>query len=82
MPSSGLITGTFTGAAGGHIHWRVWTAPAARAQVVIVHGYGEHGDRYRRLAERLAGEGFSVWANDHRGHGAQRRTSRGIDAPE
>lgn len=37
--------------------------------MVIVHGYGEHGDRYTRLAERLVGEGYSVWANDHRGHG-------------
>lgn len=44
-------------------------ATDATAQVVIVHGYGEHGDRYTRLAERLTSEGFSVWANDHRGHG-------------
>ena len=61
--------GAFTGIAGGRIHWRAWIAPAAKAQIVIVHGYGEHGDRYGRLAERLSGEGFSVWANDHRGHG-------------
>jgi acylglycerol lipase len=63
------LEGTFTGVAGGQIHWRAWKAREATAQVVIVHGYGEHGDRYTRLAERLAGEGFSVWANDHRGHG-------------
>ncbi len=69
MHSSELKTGTFNGAAGGSIHWRAWGVPAARAQVVIVHGYGEHGDRYARFAERLAGEGFSVWANDHHGHG-------------
>ncbi len=69
MSPEELTTGTFTGADGQGIHWRVRTAPAARAQVVIVHGYGEHGDRYRRLCERLAGEGFSVWANDHLGHG-------------
>lgn len=60
---------TFTGVAGGRIHRRVWDVPDARAQVVIVHGYGEHGDRYQRLAARLTEEGFSVWANDHRGHG-------------
>jgi len=69
VPSSELTTGTFTGAGGGSIHWRTWTAADVRAQVVIVHGYGEHGDRYTRLAERLVGEGYSVWANDHRGHG-------------
>ena len=68
-PSCELTTGAFTGAGGGNIHWRAWTTGAARAQVVIVHGYGEHGDRYARFAERLTGEGFSVWANDHCGHG-------------
>ncbi|MGA7397315.1 MAG: lysophospholipase [Solirubrobacterales bacterium] len=67
--STELTTGTFSGVAGGTIHWRAWTPPEVKAQVVIVHGYGEHGDRYTRLAEHLAGEGFSVWANDHRGHG-------------
>ena len=61
--------GTFAGAAGGEIHWRAWEIDAPVAQVVIVHGYGEHGDRYIRLAERLNAEGISVWANDHRGHG-------------
>jgi len=69
VPSSELTTGTFTGVAGGSIHWRTWTSPGVKAQVVIVHGYGEHGDRYERFAERLAANGFSVWANDHRGHG-------------
>lgn len=61
--------GTFTGIAGGAIHWRAWKAPVPATQVVIVHGYGEHGDRYDRFARRLVDEGFSVWANDHRGHG-------------
>lgn len=61
--------GTFAGVAGGRIHWREWKAPSPVAQVVVVHGYGEHGDRYTRLAGRLTKEGFSVWANDHRGHG-------------
>ncbi len=61
--------GSFTGAAGGAIHWRAWDTDSPVAQVVIVHGYGEHGDRYTRLAERLNAEGISVWANDHRGHG-------------
>lgn len=60
---------SFTGIAGGRIHLRAWTTAKAVAQVVIVHGYGEHGDRYMRFADRLAEEGFSVWANDHRGHG-------------
>lgn len=65
----GSSEGSFTGVAGGRIHWRRWSAPDARGQVVIVHGYGEHGDRYNRLAGQMAEEGFTVWANDHRGHG-------------
>jgi len=67
--ATGRTEATFTGVAGGRIHWRVWNAPDPRAQVVIVHGYGEHGDRYNRFARRLNAEGMSVWANDHRGHG-------------
>lgn len=69
MLSNDLTTGSFTGVAGGKVHWRNWAASEPRAQVVIVHGYGEHGDRYSRFAERLVEDGFSVWANDHRGHG-------------
>ena len=56
-----------------HVHrWKPDGAP--RAAVQIVHGMAEHGARYARFAERLAGEGFLVWADDHRGHG---RTARG-----
>ncbi|MDR2663628.1 MAG: lysophospholipase [Treponema sp.] len=40
-----------------------------RAVVHVVHGMTEHSLRYRRLAERLCGQGFEVWAADMRGHG-------------
>ena len=40
-----------------------------RGIVHITHGMGEHGERYRRLAEVLTGAGLAVYANDHRGHG-------------
>jgi alpha-beta hydrolase superfamily lysophospholipase len=36
---------------------------------------GEHAARYDDLAQRLATEGYAVYANDHRGHNAPRRTS-------
>ena len=39
------------------------------ASVCIVHGLGEHGGRYHRLAERLADQGFQVLAFDQQGHG-------------
>ncbi len=65
--------GQFSGAGGLRIGWRAWApgsgAASRGAHVVIAHGYGEHGERYARLAERLTAAGFKTWAPDHRGHG-------------
>ncbi len=41
----------------------------ARADVILVHGFGEHSGRYGPLTDHLTREGFSVTAYDHRGHG-------------
>jgi len=41
----------------------------ARGVVQIAHGMGEHPLRYRDVAQALAGAGYVVYANDHRGHG-------------
>lgn len=41
----------------------------ARGVVIIVHGMGEHGGRYRLLAEHLASKGFESWMPDLRGFG-------------
>ena len=48
-----------------------WPAPAgvARAQVLLVHGLGEHAGRYAELARELGDWGFAVRAYDQRGHG-------------
>jgi alpha-beta hydrolase superfamily lysophospholipase len=40
-----------------------------RAIVQIAHGLGEHALRYDQLAAVLNRAGFSVYADDHRGHG-------------
>jgi alpha-beta hydrolase superfamily lysophospholipase len=42
---------------------------SARAQVVLVHGHGEHIGRYSALIQSLAQAGFAVTAYDQRGHG-------------
>jgi lysophospholipase len=47
--------------------WRPEGAPAA--VLAVVHGYGEHGGRYRGLAEALAPRGYAVHVYDLRGHG-------------
>jgi alpha-beta hydrolase superfamily lysophospholipase len=55
---------------GAVLKGRRWQPRAARAVVVIAHGYGEHGGAYRRFAE-IASErsDFDVIAVDFRGHG-------------
>lgn len=42
---------------------------SAERTVVVVHGLGEHGGRYRHVAQRLTDENFNVLIADHRGHG-------------
>ena len=55
--------------AGGDLYYRAWDAPSPRAEVVISHGYAEHGGRYDHVATSLTSAGLGVWAIDHRGHG-------------
>lgn len=65
--------GQINGQAGLNIYWQVWQAPIAQSApgptIVIAHGLGEHGGRYRRVAEFLVDRGCVVYAIDHRGHG-------------
>ena len=49
---------------------REWTGPQpARGTVLIVHGLGEHIDRYDAVARRLGDWGWRALGYDHRGHG-------------
>ncbi|MEL7538901.1 MAG: alpha/beta hydrolase [Pseudomonadota bacterium] len=58
------------GADGHLIPARLWrTTEPARGAVQILHGLGEHCDRYSGLAEKLNQAGLHVIAHDHRGHG-------------
>ncbi|ROQ39838.1 alpha-beta hydrolase superfamily lysophospholipase [Frondihabitans sp. PhB188] len=60
---------TLTDAHGVVIHYYVWAASAPRGIVQLAHGVGEYALRYERLAEALAAAGYTVYADDHRGHG-------------
>jgi alpha-beta hydrolase superfamily lysophospholipase len=51
-----------------------------RAVVQLVHGLGEHAGRYGALIDALTADGFTVYANDHRGHGRTGMTQHGGDA--
>lgn len=46
-----------------------WPAANPKAIIQIAHGLGEHARRYDELAITLNRAGFSVYADDHRGHG-------------
>ncbi|MEZ3160406.1 alpha/beta hydrolase [Microbacterium sp. BWT-B31] len=51
-----------------------------RAVVQLLHGVGEHAGRYSALIEALTADGFTVYADDHRGHGRTGMAQHGGDA--
>src|SRR5690606_30941087 len=61
---------TYVDAHGVTIHFHVWRAPEPRAIVQVLHGLGEHALRYETLASDLVAAGYTVYADEHRGHGA------------
>lgn len=55
---------------GLQLHTRHWPAATpSRGQVLIVHGLGEHIERYAHVAAALNAAGWDVHGWDHRGHG-------------
>jgi alpha-beta hydrolase superfamily lysophospholipase len=46
-----------------------WPVADPKAVIQIAHGLGEHARRYDHMAAVLNRAGFSVYADDHRGHG-------------
>jgi alpha-beta hydrolase superfamily lysophospholipase len=63
------ITRTYPDHLGLEITFYVWPVENPKAIIQIAHGLGEHARRYDHLAERLNKEGYTVYADDHRGHG-------------
>lgn len=51
------------------IHFLQWKSGNPTGVVHIAHGLGEYAARYEELAQKLVSAGFSVYADDHRGHG-------------
>lgn len=61
--------GWIEGEGSQRLPWRFFAAPEERAHLLILHGYGDHGARYRELAGELRERGISTWLFDYRGHG-------------
>jgi alpha-beta hydrolase superfamily lysophospholipase len=59
----------FVDAQGVTVYYYVWGAAKPRAVVQLAHGLGEHAARYEELAQQLVQAGYTVYADDHRGHG-------------
>lgn len=71
MPKFTVVRGdhTFTDEHGVVIHYYVWKAAKPKAVVQLAHGLGDHASRYEYLAQELVNAGYSVYADEHRGHG-------------
>jgi alpha-beta hydrolase superfamily lysophospholipase len=54
---------------GVEIMFYEWPVAEPKAIIQIAHGLGEHARRYDLMAATLNRAGFSVYADDHRGHG-------------
>ncbi len=57
------------GADGVRIFGKEWAADNPKAVVVLVHGMGEHCERYEPLADFLTQNNISLRSYDQRGHG-------------
>ncbi len=71
-----------TAADGTTLHIREWSAEGPRGIMLIVHGLGEHGDRYARVAQWLSRRGFRVISYDQRGHGKSEGPRGIVPTPE
>ncbi|MCO6476507.1 MAG: lysophospholipase [Phaeodactylibacter sp.] len=54
---------------GLNIYAKEWKAREPQGVICLVHGLGEHVNRYAHLARFFTGRGFSVIGYDRRGHG-------------
>lgn len=49
-----------------------------RGCIHLLHGMGEHKERYLPLADYLSSCGYTVYAHDHRGHGASLKPDQAV----
>lgn len=61
--------GHFKGFDQSELFFQTWTPEKVRGTVLLTHGMAEHSECYNSLANRLADDGWQVFAWDLRGHG-------------
>jgi len=55
---------------GHEIHVQLWQPDGECSRLIqVLHGLGEHADRYARFASAAAERGYAVCVHNHRGHG-------------
>ncbi len=79
MPDSSAER-SYPDADGIRIFYDVHPAAQPRAVIQLLHGVGEHAGRYGALIEALTSDGYTVYADDHRGHGRTGMAQHGGDA--
>ena len=78
-PGTDPTTFSYVDAHGIEIFCTSWVADEPVGIVQISHGIGDHSGRYDAFARALVGAGFTVYADDHRGHGETGRAQWGGD---
>ncbi|MFX1548565.1 MAG: alpha/beta hydrolase [Promethearchaeota archaeon] len=72
--------GEFEGANGVKIYYQAWLPDNPKAVVQIVHGGFEHSGRYLNVVNELIPLNYTVYADDHRGHGKSEGTRNYVDS--
>ncbi|MEM6251644.1 MAG: lysophospholipase [Cyanobacteria bacterium P01_D01_bin.156] len=64
------LKGKFCGAHGLSLFYQAWyPSGTARAVIALVHGFGEHCDRYHTVTTALTQAGYVIFGFDNQGHG-------------
>lgn len=64
------LEGIFTGAHDLDLYYQAWFPNrSAKAAIALVHGLGEHCDRYDMMAATLTDAGYALFGFDNQGHG-------------
>lgn len=62
--------GSFAGVDGIQLYYQFWQAVTEpKANLIIVHGFGENCNRWRNILSRYPQQGFNIYIYDQRGHG-------------